>query len=240
MFRRKGISPLLSGVMYLAIVTVSLGVVMQIGMPAIEKMEDNSAIEQAKNTLIAIDKVIMEIAEQGKGSTRVLPIQIKKGKLYIDNESDRIYYVIETESEIISPRTKTQIGNLYISSNANVDVTDNTTHFIMENEHEKIVFEKLGNITSFVSINASQLMKSMYLKDTGTYLDANLTIRVDDDPNKESGNGYTIAEKTGTGLMRGRIIAHINQSESDYDIYFTLEGGEDFMQIEVMNYNEHI
>ena len=239
MVRRKGISPLLSGVMYIAIVNVAIIAVMQIGMPAIENMEDASAIDQAKTTLLSIDQVITEIAEQGKGSARVVPIQIKKGELYIDNESDRIYYLIETESEIISPRTKTKIGNLYISSNANVDVTDNGTHFIMQNEHEKIVFSKLGNLTDFVSINSSHLMDSMYLKDTETYLPANLTIMVDNDPLQESGNGYTMAENTGTGLMRGRIIAHVNQSISDYDIYFTLEGGEDFMQIEVVNYNNH-
>ncbi|MCK5474486.1 MAG: hypothetical protein KAI53_03705 [Candidatus Aenigmarchaeota archaeon] len=239
MRKRKAISPILSGVLFIAIVNVAVIIVTQTGMPAIEKMQDAAAIEQAKNTLTTLDKVIREVAAEGKSSTRVVPIQLKKGALYVDNESDKIYYLIETEAEVISPRTKVNIGNLYFASNANVVVEDNGTHFIMENEHERIAFHKLGNISSFVSINASTVMDSMYLKDTGTYLPATLSVIVDNDPLQEAGNGYTIAETTGTGLMRGRIIAHVNQSVSDYDIYFTLEGGADFMQVEVRNYVSH-
>ncbi|MCK4968618.1 MAG: hypothetical protein KAS12_06185, partial [Candidatus Aenigmarchaeota archaeon] len=213
--------------------------VVQTGMPAIEKMQDVSAIDQAKDMLANLDKVIREVATEGKSSTRVVPIQLKKGELYVDNESDKIYYLIETESQVVSPRTKVKVGNLYFASNANVEVQDNGTHFIMINEHEKIAFKKLGNSSNFVSINASELMTYMYLKDTGTYLGANLSIVVDDDATQEAGNGYTLAEATGTGLMRGRIIVHVNQSVSDYDIYFTLEGGADFMQVEVRNYVSH-
>ena len=236
---KKAISSLLSGIMFVAMVNVAVIIVAQTGMPAIEKMQDVAAIDQAKDTLANLDKVIREVAAEGKSSTRVVPIQLKKGELYVDNESDKIYYLIETEAQVISPRTKVQVGNLYFSSNANVEVQDNGTHFIMINEHEKIAFNKLGNASNFVSINASQLMTYMYLIDTGTYLDANLSIIVDNDPLQEAGNGYTAAETIGTGLMRGRIIAHVNQSVSDYDIYFTLEGGADFMQVEVRNYVSH-
>ncbi len=239
MRKRKAISPILSGVLFIAIVNIAVIIVTQTGMPAIEKMQDAAAIDQAKDTLTTLDKVIREVAAEGKSSTRVVPIQLKKGTLTVDNESDKIYYMIETEAEVISPRTKVNIGNLYFASNANVIVKDNGTHFIMENEHEKIAFHKLGNTTSFVSINASTVMDYMYLKDTGTYLPASLSVIVDNDPLQEAGNGYTRAETIGTGLMRGRIIAHVNQSVSDYDIYFTLEGGADFMQVEVRNYVSH-
>ncbi|MCK4550829.1 MAG: hypothetical protein KAT91_02655 [Candidatus Aenigmarchaeota archaeon] len=236
---RKAISPLIAGVMFIAIINIAIIIVTQTGMPAIEKMQDAAAIDQAKDMLSNLDKVIKEVAAEGKSSTRVVSLQIKKGALYVDNESDKIYYLIETEAEVISPRTKMTIGNLYFASNANVIVKDNGTHFIMENEHEKIAFHKLGNTTSFVSINASTVMDYMYLKDTGTYLPASLSVIVDNDPLQEAGNGYTMAEAIGTGLMRGRIIAHVNQSVSDYDIYFTLEGGADFLQVEVRNYVSH-
>ncbi len=239
MRKRKAISPILSGVLFIAIVNIAVIIVTQTGMPAIEKMQDAAAIDQAKDTLTTLDKVIREVAAEGKSSTRVVPIQLKKGTLTVDNESDKIYYLIETAAEVISPRTKVNIGNLYFASNANVIVEDNGTHFIMENEHEKIAFHKLGNTSSFVSINASTVMDYMYLKDTGTYLPATLSVIVDNDPLQEAGNGYTMAETLGTGLMRGRIIAHVNQSVSDYDIYFTLEGGADFMQVEVRNYVSH-
>lgn len=238
---RKAISPLLAGALYVGIVSVAILLVVQIGSPAITKMQDVAAVDQAKDALASLDKVLEEVASEGRGSTRVVPVQIKKGNIHVESANDKIYYTLDTKAEIISPRTKREIGSLFFSSNANVDVTDNGTDIIMENEHWIADFNKTGSSSGFAPLNTSFAIKHIYLKDAGNSLNARIFIRVDGSPASEAGNGYVYAQKTGRGLAKGTVIVHVNSTAADYNIYYTLESGRDhFSEVAVKDYNSHI
>ncbi len=237
---RKGVSPLLAGALYAGIVSVAVLVVMQIGSPAITKMQDIAAVDQAKDSLANFDKIVQEVASEGVGSARVIPVQIKKGDLSVVSSGDKVEYTIETKAEIISPRTRRTVGNLVFSSNANTDVVDNGTDWIMENEHLIAVFNKTGNSTDFAPLNISETIRSLYLKDTGTTFNGVIRIRIDGETTNEAGNGYTYAEKTGTRLAKGTVVIHVNNTAADYDVYFTLESGRDHLIESIENYNPHI
>ena len=239
--KRKGIAPLLAGALYVGIVSVAVLIVVQAGAPALTKMQDVAAVDQAKDSLTNFDKIIQDVATEGKGSTRVVPIQLKKGDLTIDSSTDTIEYTLDTKAEIISPRTKRVVGNMIFKSNANAMVTDNGTDLIIENEHLIAVFNKTGNSTGFAQMNISSSIRSVYLKDTSTTFNGAIRIRIDGIASNEIGNGYVYAEKVGRDLARGRIIAHMNNSAADYDVYFTLESGRDHIFIEIPDtFNSHI
>jgi len=238
---RKGVSPLLSGVLYVAIFLVGIGVVTQIAMPAIDKMKDSAAIDQSKLVLTKIDKALKEVVEEGEGSTRVVDINIKKGKIKIDADTDEIYYVLETETGSLSPRSQIQIGNLILSSSASVNASEDSNYIVLENEHLKCNFSKNGGTEdSFQSINISQIINSVYMKDTGSTLDGNnITLKLETMDSLGVGSGYVILKDSGSELGRGVVIAHVNNSWVDYDLYFTLESGADFLEIYLRNYNVH-
>ncbi len=239
--KRKAIAPLLAGALYVGIVSVAILLVVQIGSPAITKMQDIAALDQAKDSLANLEKVLESVAAEGKGSTRIVPVQIKKGKIYVESANDKIYYSLDTKAEIISPRTKREIGNLYFSSNANVDVRDNGTDIVLENEHWIATFNKTGNSTSFVPLNSSFAIKHIYLKDAGRDLNARLFVRIDADPSSEAGNGYVYAPRTGSGLAKGTVVVHVNSTAADYNLYFVLESGRDhFSEVAVKDYNSHV
>lgn len=238
--KRKGVSPLLAAALYVGIISVAIIIVMQSGAPAITKMQDIAAVDQAKDSLANFDRIVEEVASEGKGSTRVVPVQIKKGELLVDSSNDKIEYSLDTKAEVISPRTRRTIGNLIFGANTNAKVTDNGTDIVVENEHIKATFNKTGNSTSFAPVNISTAIKSIYVKDTNTTFNGVIRVRVDNNASLESGNGYVYAEKNGTGLARGRVIVHVNNSGADYDVYFTLESGRDhFNEVAVKNYNAH-
>ncbi len=237
---RKAVAPLLAGALYVGIVSVAVLVVVQIAGPAITKMQDVAAVDQARDALANFDKIIEEVASEGKGSARVVPIQIKKGDLTVSSPHDKVEYALNTKAEIISPRTRRVMGNLIFGSNINVEVTDNGTDIVLENEHLIVTFNKTGNSTNYAPLNISTTIKSIYLKDAATTFDGVIRIRVDGLASNEIGDGYVYAEKTGTDLARGRAIIHINNSAAEYDVYFTLESGRDHLIESVENFNSHI
>lgn len=238
---RKAISPLLAGALYIGIISAAIILVVEIGGPAIVKMQDVAALEQAKDALSNLDRVIGDVASEGTGSTRLVPVQIKKGNIFVESATDKTYYSLDTKAELISPRTRKDVGNMFFSSNANVEVTDSGTEITVENEHWRVVFNKTGNSSEFAPINTSALIKSIYLKDAVRYLNATISVEVDADPASAVGNGYVYAQKTGKGLARGTVIAHVNNTAADYNLYFTLESGRDhFSEVAVRDYHSHL
>jgi len=238
--KRKGLSPLLAGALYVGIVSIAILIVIQTGSPAITKMQDISAVDQAKDSFATFDKVINDVASEGRGSTRLIPVQIKKGDITIDSSNERIEYGLDTNAEMISPRTRRSVGNLIFGANTNVAVTDNGTDIVVENEYLIAIFNKTGSSADFVPVNVSTAVKSIYFKNTNMTFDGVIRVRIDNVDSNEIGNGYIYAEETGTKLARGRVIVHVNNTLANYDVYFSLESGRDHLnEISVRNFNEH-
>lgn len=234
---RKGISPLIAGVLYFAIAIAGITIVVQTGTPALTKMKDVAAIDQAKDSLSNLDRIISLVSEEGRGSARVVPLQIKKGAITISPQTDTISYELETSADVISPRTRKQVGSLVFSSEATVSVYNDSGSWILENEHLRVNITKGGTESSFVPLNSSQLVKQVYFKDKSTSLDGTVSIILDDNIASETGNGYTYAEQAGANLPRGRIVAYMNTTDASYKVYFTLQSGSDFLEMYVGDYN---
>jgi cellobiose-specific phosphotransferase system component IIB len=233
----KGVSPLLTGVLYIAIVTVAVGVVVNVVTPTIKKMEDQAAFEQGKDIIASIDKVIAEVISEGKGSTRIVPIQIKKGMISIDNTSDKIEFTIDTEALLVSPNVKRKVGNLVFASNMDVDVIDNGNYITMRNSYLEVNITKNGTQTNWEYINMSNLIMGIRLIRENKNFNGNVLIKVDDV--FEDGYGYVYAEEYGYKLPKGKVIAHLNTSEAEFDIVFTLNSYSDFLTIEGRNYRAY-
>ncbi len=236
---RKGISPLFAGVLYFAIAIAGVTIVVQTGAPALANMKDAAAIDQAKDSLSNLDKIISLVAEEGRGSSRVVPLQIKRGDFVFSADLDTIAYEIDTRAEVISPGTRTSIGALIFSSGSSVNVYDNGASWILENEHLRVNLTMAGNSSYYAPLNTSGLVEDIYFKGTGTHFDGTVDILIDESATAGNGTGYTYPEETGLNIARGRVIAHLNTTAASYDVYFTLRSGSDFIDISVKNFNIH-
>lgn len=237
--RRKAISPLIAGVLYFAIAVAGVTIVVQTGTPALTKMKDVAAIDQAKDTISNLDRIISLVSEEGRGSARVIPLQIKKGDIVVSPETDTISYEIDTQAEVVSPRTRKQIGSLLFASGASVSAYNTTSSWVIENEHLRVNITKNGTASSFAPLSTPSLVRGVYFKDGSVPVDGTVYISVDDNPLSESGMGYTYAEALGSGLSRGRVVAHMNTTDAEYNVYFTLQSGSDFLEIYVGEYMAH-
>ncbi|MFH1431867.1 MAG: hypothetical protein ABIG84_01500 [archaeon] len=231
--KKKAVSEMIGGVLFIAIGLAAVILVIQLSTPRINDMKDSIAIDQSKDTLATIDRVIRDIASEGPGSTRILPIQVKGGKLTIDGDSNRIYYEIDTNAEIISPRTKRRIGNLWFTSNTNASLYNDSTHYYLENEHLLVNITKYGSPTNPASMNPDFLIDGINFKDRNQAITDNITIHIDG--SALSGTGYNYAEEEGNDIARATIYNIINTATINYTIKITLESGEDFIHIQVID-----
>ncbi|MBR9690379.1 hypothetical protein GOV08_01715 [Candidatus Woesearchaeota archaeon] len=229
----------ISAVLYILIITSSIVLILKVGIPLLEKMKDRSSFSNAKETMLQIDRTIQEVANEGEGSQRILPVDIKDGKIKIDN--NEIAWELKTKSQVLDERSSINFGNLIVSSNANVKTYEFSDHFVMQTEIEGDIFnvsmEKIGSENNFSSINTSNIIRDVYYN--GERLGGSFNFLVNGDVSSGTGNGYTkmIPAGNNTNLGKAKVIAHINSSSYTYDLEFTLESFADFLSVELKNVN---
>jgi len=236
MRKRKGITPLISAVIYIGIMTAIITMIVTLITPALQKMEDKAAFSQAKNIMTGLDSVIKEVASEGQGSMRVFPLQIKKGELIIDGKDNKITYLLETKALIVAPNTIRKIGDLEFGSNMDVDVIDNGNTITMKNSYLEINISKIGNQTNYSYINLSNVIQSIYLIKEHKLFNGSISFKVD---NISSGYGYVYAEQYGYNLPKGVVIIHLNTTAEEFDLVITLDSYSDFIKVNGENFVVH-
>lgn len=236
--RKKG-EVWVSAILYTLIITSAIVLVIKIGVPMIENMSDKSSFSNAKSTMLSIDKTINEVANEGEGSQRVIPVDIKDGKIFIKN--NELSWEIKTKNDIMESRSDQNFGNLRISSNSNVKTLETNSSYYMETSIEGDIFnvsmKKIGSLTNYSNLTTSELIEGMWYN--GERLNGTFTFSIDGDVTTEKGNGYTIMNPMGnnTNLGKASVIAHINSSSKEYEIEFTLESFGDFLSVEIKEIN---
>lgn len=136
---RRGQATLISLALYTSIAVVGVGIIISIGMPALENLQDAQAIDNANDLLSDLQEQIETVADSGEGSSVDVGLRFSRGELVFDSEADQVYYRIDTDAQLISPHTSKQFGNLRMSALANVEVRkqriDGEECWMMENEH---------------------------------------------------------------------------------------------------------
>jgi hypothetical protein len=229
---KKAIS-ILSAVIFVGFTISMIAIVYQTGMPIIERMQSSAAVENIKSSFIELDERIQRAASEANGSKRTLSFRIEPGDLVVDDVNDLVYWVLDTEAPVYSPRTATYYGSMSFGSNLETNTYEEnymgTDSYVLENDHLKVYIKKLGSSTSMVSYETGELLVAIYQKDQDQWMNGKLEIMVDS--NSLSGTGYTELRKEGKLLPYGEVVAYMD-SVTNYFINFTLESGADFITIE--------
>ena len=225
----------ISAVLYILIISTAIILILKVGVPLIDKMKDKSSFSKAKETMLALDKTIQEVALEGEGSQRIIPLNIDNGKIIIAN--NEIVWEMKTKSDIMDSHTSLNYGDLKVTSNANVKTWETNSSYYMQTTIDDDIFRvkitKIGNKTDYASINTSSVIDEIFYD--GNNVNNTFAFSVNGDSTSETGNGYTYMTPSGnnTNLGSAKVIAHINSSSFEYDIHFTLESYSDFLIIEL-------
>ncbi len=216
--RKKG-QVWISAVLYILIIVVAITIILSAGLPILEKMKDKTVFVQAKNTLLNLDQYIRRIKDEGQGSQRVIPVEIRKGELYV--EGNKLLWQLETEAEILQPRSAVVLGNMRISANSDVDTIETNSYYILENSKIKI------NITKSPD-SADELINSIYFKETSTLLAGNFSFSIN---GQNLTINYTSLTPQGSNINIGSAIVTTYVGNQTKILRLTLQGGADFIKI---------
>ena len=226
----------ISVIIYTLVAVLALVIILSTGLPILTEMKDRAVFNKVQGIMQDLDRHISDIASQGDGSQATVSFQIRDGEVkFVD---DQLVWELETKSEIISPRSSTVIGNLIISSNANVRTYDLNDSYIMEtkirNDTFSVKINKIGNGGNWKIYNTSELIE--YVNYNGNLMDGDFTFSLND-ANSVKGNGYTemIPSGNNTNLGKAKVIAHMNSTFAEYDIEFTLYSYADFVTVKIKN-----
>lgn len=202
--RRTGLSPLVSLVVYTAIIVAAVGVVINFATPVIDRMRDTAAIDSSVDTLTQLDQRIRSVAAEGEFSSRTTTLRFQRGQYKFDNETGRLFYEIDTTSNIISTHSSFQRGPVLLSADADVSVTrssvNGTNCYMMENTYLKACIRALNE-----SFDAShhQRLAGFWRMNTGTGQTVNDSSRFDQDGTRGPGDTAENADPTWTGGIQG-------------------------------------
>ena len=228
---------LISAIIFIAITISIVAIVYQSGMPLIKKMQQSAALDRMGDAFSEIDDLVQRVAYEGNGSRRVFDIKVEMGRLAVDAARNAIVWKLNTDVLFIAPRAADFFGNLIIGSSLDSFAYEGdysgTPAFVLENEHLRVYVRKIGSIQSHVGYGTDELVLAIYQKDLDQWMPLeSIEVSIDNDPNSESGTGYTILERTGEFLPYGRVNVYMNSAWGEYYVNLTLESGADFIHIE--------
>lgn len=242
MFRKKA-QVWVSAVLYIIIILTAMVIILEVGIPVINSFRDRIALENARNSMITLESYISEVSSEGPGSQRVVPLNVKKGKIYTEN--NKLIWQLETESKIMEPRSRIDFGNLiFISIPSNSTVTayesEDYCYYILENGIIRANITVFGNKEKNYEncsseIDTSKLIKSVTSLVEGTTISDNIKISLLNDENTTTGKGYTQITSQGNYLAYSSIITYINTTQYYYSFEIKLESGADFLALKLLS-----
>ena len=108
-----------SAVLYIALGVIAIIVILNAGIPLINKMRDRNIVAQTKELMYTFDRNLREVTSEGPGSRRWLaPLEIKKGNLLVDEEDNNLVkWNMETTAELMETDITFQEGTLTLYLN---------------------------------------------------------------------------------------------------------------------------
>ncbi len=235
----------ISAVIYVLVIVAVIVIVIEALTPVIEDMKDKAIFNRARDSFLIINDYIKSVGSEGQGSQRTVPIEVQKGSLYV--EDNGIKWKLDTDASILEHRTQVEMGNLIVVANGDVDAyeTANET-FVLKNSKSLFEFHKFGSMDQFQnSTNSSGTIidftgetivkRAAFIKsETEHNVTPSYAFFVPPDTSTSVVNGYTILLREGSDLGKAQVIAHINSTNYEYDIVFTLESHADYLQVELV------
>lgn len=103
----------ISAVLYMALGIIVIALVLSASIPVVEKLNDRSTVAETKEILLTLDETIRIVSREGPGSQREIPsLTLSEGKLFIDDEIDKIWWEMKTSAVLLEPDTPLKEGIL--------------------------------------------------------------------------------------------------------------------------------
>ncbi len=227
-----GQNPLLSSVFLFLIFVIAVGIVLNVGLPAVDKATDTAKFSDVLNTMKLIDNAIREVVMEGTGAKRLVKFP-SPGEFEVIPQEDAIQFKMQG-LQIIEYLSRKITGNIVQIAGSDVSCTD-SANLTLENSFLRVDFRKVPETTPHSAINTNDTILAIKEKSSGTIATfANSSIVIDGDATTINGTGYSEILRKGKDMAACTAHVFVN-STADYDVYYTLYAGADFIVADVRN-----
>lgn len=103
----------ISAVIYTALGIIVIALILAAAIPVVDKLKDRNSVAETKSLLLTVDDTIKIVSKEGPGSQRELsPLTINKGKLFINDQDETIFWQLKTSALILEPEVEIKEGPL--------------------------------------------------------------------------------------------------------------------------------
>ncbi len=223
----------ISAILYILIITVIIVIVLNAGVPILKNLQDKTIFTRQKNTFLSLNQQIKDISEEGVGSQRVIPVEIEKGHLELKEGS--LKWDLLTDAKILESGHEIDLGNLYITSNADVTAREYANNYTLENTFIRASFAKCEDRNTCV-LNESLMLGLIFKNpETGVEVAASGSFTVDfGDADAWDYSGFSRLEDVGVSLGSSSIAYYVNNTNESYTIIeFQMESYRDYLNVKI-------
>ncbi|MBI2971402.1 MAG: hypothetical protein HYY37_03235 [Candidatus Aenigmarchaeota archaeon] len=223
------------------LVTMTLVVLMSIGAialvitvvkPVADRTVSNSVIRDATSAMEMLDNAIREVASEGAGSKRVVKFTAPR-EFEVTGQEDSLQFKLESGAEVIEYLSRRLAGDIVQIAGNDVRCDDAGSNLTQENSFVSIAYKKVPKASTLASITTENMTLMIKEKTNGTAVyPANSSIIINGDTSSKNGTGYSEVLWKGTNLPLCIVHFYIN-STYEYDVYYTLYAGADFVVADV-------
>ncbi len=107
----KGVNPIISAVLVLVISISGIAIVLDIGMPALDRSRESSLFDEAVSNLEFIDNTVQEVKFGGNGTSRTVTVDVTDGSYYFNGTEDTVTFEHDLETDFLSGELCKRDGN---------------------------------------------------------------------------------------------------------------------------------
>lgn len=233
MHNNKG-QTLISTALVALLILVTTVLVISVITPTIESAKSSQKLNDAKQTIASIDRVISDLIAESQGSRREIRVNVGDNTLEINSIENSLKIKVD-QPRSLEENTRVQEGNIIISggrfAKAYESDIDNDGDLDLVLENDAVLFA-INKSSSF--INTTNFVTSMKNKNLDVNIVPKSGIYLNNLENSTYGTGTVELTEKGDFLPSAAIRAVVNSiSGINYEALFTLTGGMDFVELEV-------
>lgn len=196
----------ISAVLYLLISVLIMVIILQIGVPVIESMQDRSVVQDTQNQFQQLDTMIQTVARQEVGSRRTLPLELQEGEA-VFNEDQMTWYM-EHDRELLDQDVILSRGNMVVSGGMDVSAYEYNDSYILENSFIRINFSKCDHTNNCTELG--EIINSVQsVRDESLVADNDYQVYIGDTTLFE-GPGHSRLVTKGNTLAEGILEYHLD------------------------------
>ncbi len=231
------VNPLLSSSFIVLFVFAGIIIVITTLKPMIGESQSILQLTESEQKIKTIENYIEEIRTEPIGAKRRIEFENIMPKIFIDSKADEIYTEHRIKGESIAYGSRKEEGNFIRIGGNDVSCSDVGSFFKMENSHIRVYIQDV-NCSTAGCLDTSLNIKNITQKDKDVTISfVNSSVVLNNDYSTATGTGYSQLLRAGTDLPLCTVHFSVN-STKDYDIFYTLYAGADFLDIRIENIRE--